>query len=86
MKQLTLFAASAALLVLVSCDNQVNTSPPREVIEKNTTIVTPPAKSENKTVIVTPPAPPENKTIIVNPPGATTTEEKKTTTTTETSR
>ena len=35
MKQLTLFAASAALLVLVSCDNQVNTSPPREVIEKN---------------------------------------------------
>jgi len=86
MKQLALFAASAAFLVLVSCDNQVNTSPPGEVIEKNTTIVNPPAKEENKTVIVTPPAPPENKTIIVNPPRATTTEEKKTTTTTETNR
>ena len=72
MKKLTLFAASATLLVLVSCDNQVNTGPPREVTEKNTTIVTPPAKEENKTIIVTPPAPPENKTIIVNPPRATT--------------
>ena len=82
MKHLILFAASAVLLPLVSCDNQVNTSPSGEVIEKNTTIITPVAKEENTTIIVTPPAAPENKTIIVNPHGARPTEEKKTTTTT----
>ncbi|HQW29792.1 MAG TPA: hypothetical protein PK529_11440 [Verrucomicrobiales bacterium] len=40
MKKLTQFAASAGLLALVSCDNQVNTSPSKEVIEKNTTTET----------------------------------------------
>jgi len=86
MKLLTLTAASAAFLVLVSCDNQVNTSPPGEVIEKNTTIINPPAKEENKTIIVTPPARPESRTTIINPPGSTTTQEKKTTTTTKTNQ
>ncbi len=79
MKKIPLFAAGAALFALASCD--INTSaPPTEVIEKNTTIVNPPAKEE-KTIIVTPPAK-EEKTIIVTPPASTTTEEKKTTETT----
>jgi hypothetical protein len=55
MKTLTLLAASAALLALVSCDARVNTSPPGETIKENTTIINPPAKEENKTIIVNPP-------------------------------
>ncbi len=73
MKHLSIITAAVGFLALVSCDTQVNTArPPVEVIEKNTTIVNPPAKSESKTIIVTPPA-------------ASTTE-KTTTTTTETNR
>ncbi|MEQ1841516.1 MAG: hypothetical protein ABL994_13995 [Verrucomicrobiales bacterium] len=73
MKHLSITMATVGLLALVSCDTQVNTArPPVEVIEKNTTIVNPPAKSESKTIIVTPPA-------------ASSTE-KTTTTTTETNR
>lgn len=71
MKHLSIITAAVGFLALVSCDTKVNTDrPPVEVIEKNTTIVNPPAKSESKTIIVTPPA-------------ASTTE-KTTTTTTET--
>lgn len=73
MKHISIITATLGLLALVSCDTQVNTArPPVEVIEKNTTIVNPPAKSESKTIIVTPPAAPST--------------EKTTTTTTETNR
>jgi len=61
---------------LVACDARISTATPERVVEKNTTVITPPAKEETRV---------EKNTVIVNPPGATT-EEKKTTTTTETKR
>ena len=65
----------AAMLVLSACDARVTpaASQPDKVIEKNTTVVNPPAKEEKKV---------ENNTTIVNPPAAHAVEEKKTTTTT----
>ena len=62
-------------LLLIACDARVNTAAPGpdKVIEKNTTIITPPAEKT------------ETKTVIVNPPAASTTE-KTTTTTTETKK
>lgn len=70
MKTPIMLAALAALFT--ACDARVdNGAPP--VVEKNTTIVNPPAKEEKKV---------ENNTTIVNPPAAK--EEKKTETTTVT--
>ncbi len=52
----TLFLLTATAVLFTGCDAQVNTTPP--VVEKNTTIVNPPAekKVENNTTIVNPPA------------------------------
>ena len=71
MKAPLLFLAAAAGL-LAACDTRVDSGAP-PVVEKNTTIVNPPAKEEKKV---------ENNTTIVNPPAAK--EEKKTETTTVT--
>jgi hypothetical protein len=65
----------AAAFLFVACDARVSTPAPEKVIEKNTTIINPPAKEEKKV---------ETNTTIINPPAAATTEEKKTTTTTTT--
>jgi len=70
MKSLVLLLPAA--LLFVACDARVSTPTP---VEKNTTIINPPAKEEKKV---------ENNTTIVNPPQPATTEEKKTTTTTTT--
>lgn len=70
MKTSIILVTVAALLT--ACDARVDTSAP-PVVEKNTTIVNPPAKEEKKV---------ENNTTIVNPPAAT--QEKKTETTTVT--
>jgi hypothetical protein len=66
-----------AVVLLGACDARVSTTPPEKVIEKNTTIVNPPAKDEKKV---------ESNTTIINPPAASTKEEKKTTTTTTTDK
>ena len=66
MKSLVILVAAASLLA--ACDSRVSTPSPDKVIEKETTIVNPPAKEEKKV---------ENNTTIVNP--TPTTEEKKTT-------
>ena len=52
----TLLLATATAVLFTGCDARVNTAPP--VVEKNTTIVNPPAekKVENNTTIVNPPA------------------------------
>lgn len=71
-----LFLPVAATLLLAACDARINTAPP--VVEKNTTIVNPPAKEEkkveNNTTIINPPAKEEkkveNNTTIINPPAA----------------
>ena len=47
----------AAGLLFVACDGRVATAPP--VVEKNTTIINPPAKEEKKV---------ENNITIINPP------------------
>lgn len=57
MKYLILPVAAAVLFA--GCDARINTAPP--VVEKNTTIVNPPAAEEKKV---------ENNTTIVNPPAA----------------
>ena len=67
MKTLLLIAATAVLFV--GCDAQVNTAPP--AVEKNTTIVNPPAEKKV-----------ENNTTVVNPPATETKTETKTTETT----
>lgn len=68
----TYLLLALAPFLLIACDARVNTSAPGpdKVIEKNTTIVTPPAaeKTVEKTTVVTPTA------------------EKTTTTTTETKK
>ena len=71
MKSLLILCIAA--FALVACDARVATPP--QVIEKNTTIINPPAKEEKKV---------ENNTTIINPGPAPATEEKKTTTTTTT--
>lgn len=71
MKKHIILALTTALLA--ACDTHVSTPPAEKVIEKNTTIINPPAKEEKKV---------ENNTTIVNPPASPTTEETKTTTTT----
>jgi len=72
------FLITAALaFLLTSCDSRVSVTPPDKVIEKNTTIINPPAKEEKKV---------EHNTTIINPPAPATTEEKKTTTTTTTNQ
>ncbi len=68
MKAPMILAAAAALFT--ACDARVDSGAP-PVVEKNTTIINPPAKEEKKV---------ENNTTIVNPPAAK--EEKKTETTT----
>ena len=65
----TPFILAALGALLAACDN--SGTPP--VVEKNTTVINPPAKEEKKV---------ENNTTIVNPPAAK--EEKKTETTTVT--
>lgn len=53
----SILAAAAVGLLFAGCDAQVNTTPP--VVEKETTIVNPPAaekKVETNTTIVNPPA------------------------------
>ena len=62
MKKLILLFAAAGLLI--GCEQKIETPPPSETkVEKNTTIVNPPAekKTENTTVI-NPPAKREEKT------------------------
>jgi len=54
-----LLILTAVALLLAACDAKVSTAPP--TVEKNTTIVNPPAKEEKKV---------ENNTTIVNPPAA----------------
>ena len=52
----------AALVILTACDARVTPAAPQgdtKVVEKNTTVVSPPAKEEKKV---------ENNTTIVNPP------------------
>jgi hypothetical protein len=68
MKKLAIVITSA--LTLFGCDARVSTAPP--VVEKNTTVVNPPAKEEKKV---------ETNTTVVNPPAGTTTEKKETTVT-----
>jgi len=60
-------------LLLAACDARVVNPPTEKVIEKNTTVITPPVQEPKV----------ENKTIIITPPVTSTTETKKTTTTTE---
>ena len=70
--------ATAALGFLTACDNRPVAPSTEKVIEKNTTIITPPAKEEkkveNNTTIINPPAKVEkkveNNTTIINPPPA----------------
>ncbi len=66
MKPLLLIPALATAALLSACDARVNTAPP--VVEKDTTIVNPPAEKKV-----------EHNTTIVNPPGAATKTETKTT-------
>ena len=74
MKPIIIIAAAAGFLV--ACDPRVITAPPEKVVEKNTTIINPPAKEEkkveNNTTIINPPAKEEkkveNNTTIINPP------------------
>ena len=49
----------AVALLLAACDAKVSTAPP--TVEKDTTIINPPAKEEKKV---------ENNTTIINPPAA----------------
>ena len=58
-----LIIPAAVSLLFVACDARVSQAPP--AVEKNTTIVNPPAKEEKKV---------ENNTTIINPPAK---EEKK---------
>ncbi len=70
--------AIAAFGFLTACDNRPVAPSTEKVIEKNTTVVTPPVNSEkkveNNTTIVNPPATVEkkveNNTTIINPPPA----------------
>ncbi|MEO6739452.1 MAG: hypothetical protein ABIP20_04315 [Chthoniobacteraceae bacterium] len=67
--------AIAALGFLTACDNRPVAPSTEKVIEKNTTVVTPPEKKvENNTTIINPPAKVEkkveNNTTIINPPPA----------------
>jgi hypothetical protein len=73
MKSIIILATAA--FALAACDARVSSPTPERVVEKNTTIVNPPAKEEEKV---------ENNTTIINPAPAPVTEEKKTTTTTTT--
>ena len=61
------------VVLITACDTRVSTSPPEKVIEKNTTVINPPAKEEKKV---------ENNTTIINPSAPARSEESKTTTTT----
>ena len=66
----------SSVFLLAACDMRTATPAPEKVVEKNTTIVTPPAKEEkkveNNTTIINPPAKEpkkvENNTTIINPP------------------
>ena len=70
--------ATAALGFFTACDNRPAAPSVEKVIEKNTTIITPPAKEEkkveNNTTIINPPAKVEkkveNNTTIIDPPPA----------------
>ena len=72
MKYLILPAMGA--LLFAGCDARVSPAPP--VVEKNTTVINPPAKEEkkveNNTTIINPPPKEEKKvetnTTIINPP------------------
>jgi hypothetical protein len=64
---------AGTVLLFAACDARVSAPAPEKVIEKNTTIITPPAKEEKKV---------ENNTTIINAPAPARTEETKTTTTT----
>ncbi len=55
----TLLLPAAVALLFVACDARVTPAAP--TVEKNTTIVNPPAKEEKKV---------ENNTTIINPPAA----------------
>ena len=76
MKTKPIIIAFSSVLLLAACDMRTSTPAPDKVVEKNTTIVTPPAKEEkkveNNTTIINPPAKEtkkvENNTTIVNPP------------------
>jgi len=73
--KLLLLPISVAFL-FAACDARVSPAPP--TVEKNTTIINPPAKEEkkveNNTTVINPPAKEEKKvetnTTIVNPPAA----------------
>ena len=69
----TFIPVTAALVFLVACDNRPSAPTSERVIEKNTTVINPPAKEEKKV---------EHNTTIINPAPAPKTEEKTTTTTT----
>jgi hypothetical protein len=79
----TLLLAAVPIL-FCACDVKVNNPPAEKKVEKETTIINPPAKEEKKvenntTIVNPPPAPKEEKkietnTTIINPPPK---EEKK---------
>ena len=58
-KMKSIIVLSAGAFLLAACDSRVNTTPAEKVVEKNTTIINPPAKEEKKV---------ENNTTIINPP------------------
>ena len=76
MKTKSIIITFSSVFLLAACDMRTTTPTPEKVVEKNTTIVTPPAKEdkkvENHTTIVNPPANEqkkvENNTTIINPP------------------
>jgi hypothetical protein len=80
MKKLICIFASAALLGACEQKTEVvapaNSPAPEKKVEKNTTVVNPPATTEKKT---------ETNTTVVNPPATTPPSSSSTTTTTTTS-
>ncbi len=66
----------SSVFFLAACDLRTTAPAPEKVVEKNTTIIAPPAKEEkkveNNTTIINPPAKEtkkvENNTTIINPP------------------
>lgn len=73
MKTSILLTAITTSALFCACDVKVNNPPGEKVVEKNTTVVNPPAKEEKKV---------ENNTTIVNPAPAAPVVEKKTETNT----
>lgn len=70
MKRFIILATAA--LAFAACNPRVSTGPAEKEVEKNTTVINPPAGAEKKV---------EKDTTVVHPPGGPAIEEKKTETT-----